>query len=369
MKKPDAPICDDEAAAHVPIGAIVWENRFVREFWVSSGHHLTRRTEQGELAITDALLQAYLARPELVPPEEACLAERRLHAALLAEPRRRVVREELQALADPDARQNWEVMLGFRDRLLAAGSVEAAYLQLVRQGAGHLPALFLDQLVHLILRNALDGCDDPFVLRAAELMFRPQRVSFHEGTVLLADDEIIEAREQAVGRSPLLAMLGREPVAELDVLTQENAWTYWSRSDAFTMVLNLGSDPAGRAAIAQAIEAWVAHLLQVAVRVEPVAAIEDREWRWFVGLDAEATRIGNALWSGSTLGEDARMRVLALFRLTLFDPQDAEEAVRGHPVYLILAMTPDRRVRMKPQNLVVGLPVRAGRYASAGENP
>jgi hypothetical protein len=105
------------------------------------------------------------------------------------------------------------------------------------------------------------------------------------------------------------------------------------------------------------------------VRVEPVAAIEDREWRWFVGLDAEATRIGNALWSGSTLGEDARMRVLALFRLTLFDPQDAEEAVRGHPVYLILAMTPDRRVRMKPQNLVVGLPVRAGRYASAGENP
>ncbi len=363
MKGPDARICDDEAAVHVR------ENRFVRELWVSSGPHLTRRTARGALAVTDALLQAYLARPELVPPEEACLAERRLHATLLAEPRRNVVREELQALVDPDARQNWEVMLGFRDRLLAAGSVEAAYCQLVRQGAGQLPALFLDQLVHLILRNALDGCDDPVVLRAAELMFRPQRVSFHDGTVLLADDEIIEAREQAVGRSPLLAMLGREPVAELDVLTQENAWTYWSRSDAFTMVLNLGLDPAGRAAIGRVIEAWVGHLLRVAVRVEPVAAIEDREWRWFVGLDAEATRIGNALWSGSVLDEDVRTRVLALFRLTFCDPQDAQEAVRGHPVYLILAMTPDRCLRMKPQNLVAGLPVRAGGHASAGENP
>jgi hypothetical protein len=32
--------------------------------------------------------------------------------------------------------------------------------------------------------------------------------------------------------------------------------------------------------------------------------------------------------------------------------------VRGEPVYLILAATPDRLVRMKPQNLVTGLPIR-----------
>jgi hypothetical protein len=32
--------------------------------------------------------------------------------------------------------------------------------------------------------------------------------------------------------------------------------------------------------------------------------------------------------------------------------------VRGEPVYLILAMTPDRIIRMKPQNLVTGLPVK-----------
>ena len=69
------------------------------EFWVSSGHHLTRRTEGGGLGATDELILAYLARPELIPPEEACAAERKLHADLLAEPRRAVAPEAL-ALRD-----------------------------------------------------------------------------------------------------------------------------------------------------------------------------------------------------------------------------------------------------------------------------
>jgi len=34
------------------------------------------------------------------------------------------------------------------------------------------------------------------------------------------------------------------------------------------------------------------------------------------------------------------------------------EKVSGEPVYLVLAMTPDRLIRMKPQNLVTGLPVK-----------
>jgi hypothetical protein len=32
--------------------------------------------------------------------------------------------------------------------------------------------------------------------------------------------------------------------------------------------------------------------------------------------------------------------------------------VAGRPVYLILGMTPNRIVRLKPQNLVIGLPLR-----------
>jgi hypothetical protein len=334
------------------------------EFWVSSGHHLTRRSDGGGLLVTDELLLAYLARPELVPPEEACAAERALHAALMDHPRRPVAPEEIAALEDPDARENWEVALRFRDRLLRGRTIEAVYLDLVRNGVAGLPPLFLDQLVHLILRNALDGCEDPYVLRAAELFFRPQRVSFHEGAVLLADAEVIEAEERGRGRSPLVAMLGQEPATELDVLGDDNAWTYWSRSDAFTMALDIGSNPRSREGLARAVEAFLRHLLDVEAAVEPVAKVEDRDWRWFVGLDAEATKIGNALWAGETLPEDMRGRVLAMFRLDFRDTARVEPRVAGHPVYLLLAMTADRTLRLKPQNLVTGLPLRADAQAA-----
>ncbi|WP_288580455.1 DUF6352 family protein [uncultured Methylobacterium sp.] len=329
------------------------------EFWVSSGHHLTRRDAGGGLVVTDELLLAYLARPELVPPDEACDAERALYAALLADPRRRVAPAEVAALADADARENWEMILAFRDRLLAARSVEAAYLDLVRKGAAGTPPLFLNQLVHLILRNALDGCDDPYTLRAAELFFRPQRASVSNGSLLLADAELIDEAEGAGRSSPLVAMLGREPVSELDVLTGDNAWTYWSRSDAFSMALNLGSDPRSREGLARAIEAFLRHLMAVEVAVAPIPAIEDRDWRWFVGLDAEGTRIGNALWRGEAVESAASERVLALFRLAILDPARADPRLEGRPVYLLLAMTPDRLVTMKPQNLIAGLPLVA----------
>jgi hypothetical protein len=332
----------------------------MREFWVSSGHHLTRRTDGGGLMVTDELLLALLARPELVPPEEACEAERRLHANLSAEPRRPVSASEVTALADPDARENWTVMLAFRDALLAAPSLEAAYLRLVRAPTVTTPAIFLNQLVHLILRNALDGCEDPYILRAGELFFRPQRVSQLGDAVLLADAELIEAREVAVHASPLAAMLGREPVEELDVLDDEKAWTYWSRSDAFTMALNISSNPKSREGLARVVEAWLRHLLHLEVRVEPLARIEDDDWRWFVGLDAEATRIGNAVWKGEAVTDEARSRILALFRLTFLDDARVEPGMATHPVYLFMAMTPDAKLTVKPQNLIVGLPLTAG---------
>jgi hypothetical protein len=329
----------------------------MREFWVSSGHHLTRRTDGGGLEVTDELLLAYLARPELVPPEEACPAERELHASLLAEPRRVVDAPEIERLADPDARENWAFMIAFRDCLLTSGTVEGAYLAIVRNGM-QVPPLFLNQLVHLILRNTLDGCDDPYVLRAAELFFRPQRASLHEGAMLLADLELVEEHQKGQGASPLVAMLGRDPATQLDILDEENAWTYWSRSDAFTMALAIGSQPRSRDGLARAIETFVRQLLHVTVRVTPLDRIEDRDWRWFVGLDAEATRIGNALWRNEEIDPEAGERVLALFRLD-FEPGAAlDPRAEGSPVYLIMAMDQARTLRMKPQNLIVGLPLR-----------
>ncbi len=332
----------------------------MREFWVSSGHHMTRRREDGGLVVTDELLLAYLARPELKPPAEACAAEHALHAALMASPRRAVDAAAIAAIADADARENWGFMLGFRDRLLRAASLEAAYLDLARNGAAGVPPLFLNHLAHLILRNALDGCDDPYTLRAGELFFRPQRASVHDGALLLADAERVDDAQADLHAAPLAAMFAGPAVEELDIMTDETAWTYWSRSDAFTMALNLGGNPKSRMGLARAIEAWIRHMLGTTVLVTPERGLHDEDWRWFVGLDAEASRIGNALWKGSKITAAEQQRVLAVFRLNFADEAQVLPAVKGHPVWLLLAETPDRIVRLKPQNLVTGLPLAGG---------
>ena len=157
----------------------------MKDFWLSCGHHLLDRDEGGGLLVTDEFLKVYLARPELAPPPEACVVERTLHAALLADPRRpRRAPPRSRRIADADARENWTLMIAFRDHLMRHKTLEAAYADLVRHGLVGTPPLFINQLVHVILRNALDGCDDAFVLRAAELFFRPQR---HDAARRLAD--------------------------------------------------------------------------------------------------------------------------------------------------------------------------------------
>src|SRR3981081_3788146 len=135
-----------------------WSRRdHMKDFWLSCGHHLLDRDDGGGLIVTDEFLKAYLARPELAPPPDACIAERTLHAALLLKPRRPVAAREIAAIADADARENWALMVGFRDHLIGHKTVEGAYLELVRRGGGETPPLFLNQLVHVILRNGLMG--------------------------------------------------------------------------------------------------------------------------------------------------------------------------------------------------------------------
>jgi hypothetical protein len=323
----------------------------MREFWVASGHHLTRLDGSGRMIVTDELLLAWLARPEVLPPEEACTAERALHAKLLASPRAQVAAAEIDAMADPDARENWGFLLALRDRLIAAGTVEEGYRALVREGL-RLPVVFYDQLVQLILRNALDGCDNVHVLRAAELLFRAQRGHVRDGALILADDELVAEMEAESRLSPLNAMFAGA-AEELAVLSDDNAWTYWSRSDAHSMALNFGGDPRARAGLATALAAFVTHLTGHAVTVTPEMNAQDVDLRWFVGLDQTGAAIGNALWAGST-PQDA---IVGLFRLDFTDPDVTLERVRGAPTWLILGMGEDRVIRMKPQNLVMGLPL------------
>src|SRR3546814_20868998 len=49
---------------------------------------------------------------------------------------------------------------------------------------------------------------------------------------------------------------------------------------------------------------------------------------------------------------------MALFRLTFPDPGAVRPEIGARPVWLILAMTPEGTIRLKPQNLLAGLPLR-----------
>ena len=322
------------------------------DFWLSSGHHLLDRNAGGQLTLTDEFFKAYLARPELAPPPEACAAERKLYGRLLDAPLHPVSDGEIAGIADADARENWLHMIALRDHLIAHATIEAAYLALVRE-AKPMPPLFLDQLVHVILRNVLDGAGDAYLLRAAEMFFRPQRLAVHEGSLIAADAEHVGA----AAASPLVAMLGLPPPG-VDVLNDENAASYWKRSDRFDMALDLSAGRRGLAALGEAIERWVQHMLAVEVAVEPAFAPGDIVLSWYVGLDAEATRIGDAVWNGSALGADERARIVAFYRLTFADPRAVLAQLANEPVYLILATAADGVLRMKPQNLLTGLPIR-----------
>ena len=329
------------------------------DFWVSSGHHLVDRDEAGRLVVTDDFLKVYLARPEVVPPDEACIVERAVHQRLMRDPRAPVETAEVGDIADRDARENWRHLLAFRNHLLRHPTLEAAYLALARAPKVTVPPLFLNQLVHVILRNLLDAERDPFVLRAAEMMFRPQRLTLKDGILLLADADVVDGANADPHAAPLVAIFGDARAKGLDVLLADTADDYFARSDAFDFVVDFRFGEPARAAFARVLEIWVAGLLGIEVRIAPVERIAEASWAWFVGLDQDATQIGNALWRGEEPPTQGRDRIVALYQLTFADQQRMLEKVRGAPISLILAMSPDRVVRVKPQNILAGLPLQS----------
>ncbi|OSI23802.1 DUF6352 family protein [Bradyrhizobium canariense] len=330
------------------------------DFWLGCGHHLLDRDATKRLVVTDEFLKVYLARAELVPPPEACLAERSLYDILLHNPRQAVTSSQIAAIADPDARENWEVMIAWRDHLVRHRTLESAYLDIIRRNI-RLPQVFIGQLIQVILRNALNDCDDALVLRAAELFFRTQKLAV-EGNSIIAWDE--EASVDRRHQSPLFALLGLPAAVEADVLSDATASSYWERSDRFDVGLDLTAGQRGSAALGDVIARWISHLLAVNVAVEPVAELRDEPLSWYVGLSADATRIGDAIWNGNDVDSELRARLVGLYRLDFRDPSDVIEKVRGEPVYLLAAMTADEELRLKPQNLVTGLPIRCEEAAN-----
>ncbi len=331
------------------------------DFWQHCGYHLLRRDDAGRLTLTDDFLRAYLERPELALVPESCAAERKLHQALADEPRRQVPPAWLDALADADVRENYRVVLRFRDRLLAHDTLQQAYAAVFAEPNVGVPPLFVAQLTQVILRALLEGTADPLQARAAEVLFRPQKITVQDGVAMAADLETVETHAVSGGFGSLGELLAqnRTPMRtiELDVLNDETAGAYWERDERFDTVLPLSPGQPGSRALARVLEKWVGHFHGVGVTIKPLARIADEQWAWHVGLDAEASAILNDLYQGRDVDEERQARLIALFELAFDDRTAMLAQVAGKPVYLGLAMDANQTLRAKPQNLLVNLPL------------
>ena len=281
----------------------------------------------------------------------------------MEEPRRPVPDAEIEAIVDADARDNYRILLRFRGRLLEAGTVEGCYATLFRGGKVDVPPLFVDQLAHVILRNVLADRGDPLEVRCAELFFREQKLTLREGHALLADLETIGmhssgSRYGSIGRL-IVEAEGSLGQVNLDVLDRNNAAQYWQRESRHDTVISLSYGHAAPEALGRVIEAWIAHFQAIAVSVHPVRAIEEKQWAWHIGLDAESTSILNELWRGEDVDAGRMRRILALFQLEFPDRATMRPDIAGRPVYLAIAANDDDVVRVKPQNLLTNLPLAA----------
>ena len=335
-----------------------------QDFWSSSGFAALERGAAG-LVATPAWFARFLERDELAPPSDAGPAEQALHARLAADPLSDIETSELAAVEDDDARENWREFLRFRDRVRAFPSLEACYVDLFLRPTVDLAPPFVDALAQAIVRAILDGEADAWMCRAGELFFRRQRVSTDGGQVLAADAATLETFSETGGFGAVGRLLKRQstamPEVKMDVLNAENAPVYFLRDELHSFVLDLTPGREGAAALAEVLTRWIARLLGVEVAIAPVERIDDARWRWHVGLDAEATRMLNALYDGAAVDATELERMIALYRLEFRDARDVIPEMADRAVYLGFACRADRTLRMKPQNLVATLPLaRAG---------
>ncbi len=339
--------------------------------------------ERPWLVPADDFLRGFLARPELAPVPESCAAELALHAALFAAPARPVGPDEMRVLQDDDARESYTHFLRFRDALLAAGTLEAYYLQLFpRDGGGqvNIPPLFVDMLVEAITRSMLSEGTDAFEARARDILFRAQRISTQNGQVLSGDQLTLDMLNETGGLGDIGRFLAeaKAPLREvqMQVLTDDNAAAYFQQAAgrhdflldmthevtndlSHGLTFTMTRARSGLNALARVLQKWIKHFLGVAVKIRPLQKIDDEAWRWHVGLDTASTALLNDLYEGRNVEPARLQRLVSLFRLDFEDAQDMRPDVAGKPVYLGLMMNADGIVKLKPQNLLVNLPLRA----------
>ncbi len=287
----------------------------------------------------DIFLRDLLASPQLALVAESCASEVKIHKTLQSSPLQKVSDAELTTLLDADARDNYAFYLRLQAELLAAGSLEAYYLQLVRSAAVTVPQEVIDALVENITLRMMDATTNPTVDKniavqyaASEWLYKRQSVHLEEGRVMhdVPRDSVTEPLDLSHGMANELS---------------------------HGLIFRLSNANSGLKALSQVLEKWIAHMLKIDVNIRHVAKVDDPAWRWHIGLEATSTGLLNDLYTGADVSEDRLKSLVSLFKLEFKNASDMRIDVVGKPVYLGLAMDANGHVKIKPQNLLLNLPV------------
>lgn len=329
-------------------------------FWPTCGYSLLTQNAAGHLVVTDDFLRFLLERPELAPIESSCAAEIALHHRLMDAPRADVSSDALAQLQDKDAADNYAVWLRFRQRILALPTLEASYMALFK--GVDVPPLLVQHLTQILLRHVLGEDATAMQARAAEMLVYAQKITILEdGAVMAADDATVErhATQGSFGSIGELLQQGGIKLrsVDLDVLNADNQDAYWPRSETCDWVLSLNRGQPGLEALCEVMAKWVQHFLGVKVSIQTERDIDDDQWVWHVGLDAQASGVLNDLYQGLEVEPQRMERLLCLFKLSFDEPNDMLAEVRGKPVYLAMAVDENQRLKLKPQNLLLNLPL------------
>ena len=334
----------------------------MRKFWPNSNYQFLSVNQDQQLIITDDFLRSYLSRPELALIPESCAQEQKIHQLLTDNPRAKIDSAEIKKMQDADIQVNYEIWLRFRDKLVQASSLESFYLGLFQGDGVDVPPLFVDQLTQILCQHLLGENPSAIEARAAELLFRMQKITILEdGHIMSADQSTVEKFAETGGFGSIGELLKQNSAPlrsiDLDVLIKDNADDYWERDEAHDFVLQLNYDQDGAAALSRLLEKWIFHFHGTKVTITPQGQITDSKWSWHIGLDVNATEILNALYNGETVDNSKLAQVLCLFKLDFIDKGRTLPEIAGKPIYLAMAHDIDKCLKFKPQNLLINLPL------------
>ena len=259
-----------------------------KSLWPQAGYAQLKKDARGHLIVTDDFLRVLLLRPELAPIESSCKHEIQIHERLLENPRLDLQAADLAQIQDRDAADNMAVWLRFRNRILAHATLEASYWALFEGQGVDVPPILVNQITQVLVQHVLGDDCTPLEARAAELLFRAQKISvLDDGSVMAADHETVErhALESGFGSVGELLKQGGIPLrtVDLDVIQDSNEDSYWERSERFDMVACLNLGQALIDAFCRVLERWIVHFTSASVRIATAREIEDAHWVWHVG--------------------------------------------------------------------------------------